>query len=97
MLSVADRKKITDLVSDLSPLTARDPDRKKLKEWRDKAEKELEKLYGRSSDELNRFRRVRFFDFDRRHRAQDAPLSEDERKQYIAGLEQARSLLRRLG
>jgi hypothetical protein len=91
-----DRSKLQSFVSDLEGLKSRNPEESKFKDCREKIEKKLEEVYGKSADELSRFRRIRFFDFSRSGKPKDAPLSEDERRQYINGLAEAQQLLRRI-
>lgn len=88
-----DLSKIQSFISDLGGLKSRDPEEKKFKDWKEKVEKKLEEVYGKSSDQLGRFRRVRFFNFERRGKPKDAPLSEDERREYLQRLDEAKRLL----
>ena len=91
-----DKSKLQSLVSDLSGLRSRTPEESKFKDWKEKAEKKVEELFGRSSDQYSRFHALKFFDFNRRTGLpKEAPLREDERAQYLKGLEDARRLLSR--
>jgi hypothetical protein len=91
-----DRSKIQSLVSDLNGLKSRNPEESKFKDWKDKTEKKIEELFGKSSEQYGRFRALKFFDFSRRAGVpKDAPLREDERAQYIRALEEAGRLLSR--
>ncbi len=91
------RSKIQSLVSDLGGLRSRAPEESKLKDWKDKAERQLEETFGKGSEQVGRFKSVRFFDFGKRPGGvpKDAPLREDERAQYLKGIEDARHLLSR--
>lgn len=88
-----DLSKIQSFISDLDGLKSRDPEEKKFKDWKEKVEKKLEEVYGKGSDQLGRFKRVRFFNFERRGKPKDASLSEDERREYIQRLDEAKRLL----
>ena len=91
-----DRSKIQSLVSDLNGLRSRDPQESKFKEWKEKAEKNIEEVFGKGSDQVGRFKSLRFFDFSRRAGVpKDAPLREEERSAFNRGLEDARRLLSR--
>ena len=65
-------------------------------DWRKDVEKKLEEAFGKGSDELARFKRIRFFDVASHGRNKEAPLTEAECREYIRGLDEARSLLSRL-
>jgi hypothetical protein len=91
-----DRSKLQSFASDLEGLKSRNPEESKFKDCREKIEKKLEEVFGKSSDELTRFKRIRFFDFSRSGKSKDSPLSEEERRQYISGLEEAKRLLRHI-
>ena len=91
-----DKSKLRSLTSDISGLKSRTPDEKKFSDWRKDVEKKLEEAFGKGSDELARFKRIRFFDFAGQGRNKEAPLSEAECRDYIRGLDEARSLLSRL-
>jgi hypothetical protein len=93
-----DKSKIQSLLSDLNGLKSRNPEESKFKDWKEKTEKKLEEVFGKSSDQYGRFRSLRFFDFSRRGGGlpKDAPLREDERSQFLRALEEARRLLSRL-
>jgi hypothetical protein len=88
-----DKSKVQSLISDLSSLKSRNPEESKFKEWKEKTEKKLEEVFGKSSEQHGRFRALKFFDFARRTGQKDAPLREDERTQFLKGLEEARRLL----
>ncbi len=91
-----DKSKVQELVSDCANLRSRNPEESKFKDWKEKTEKKLEELFGKGSEQLGRFRSLRFFDFSRRVGVpKDAPLREDERARYLQGLEEARRLLSR--
>ena len=90
-----DRSKIQSFISDLQGLKSLDPEESKFKDWKDKVEKKLEEVFGKNSDPLIRFKRNRFFNFTRAGKPKDAPLSENERRAYVQGLEEARRLLQR--
>lgn len=90
-----DRSKLLEFINDLDGLKSRDPEEKKFKDWKEKTEKKLEDAFGSGSDPVSRLRRVRFHDFSRSGRHSGAPLTENERREYIQGLEEAKRLLRR--
>jgi hypothetical protein len=91
-----DRSAVYSLVSDLNGLRSRNPEESKFKDWKDKTERKLEDVFGRGSEQSSRFRGLKFFDFGRRGSSpKDAPLREEERAQYLRGLEEARRLLQR--
>jgi len=90
-----DKSKVQSLISDLNGLKSRSPEESKFKEWKEKTEKKLEEVFGKSSDQYGRFRALRFFDFSRRPGPKDAPLREAERAQFLKALEEARRLLSR--
>lgn len=91
-----DKSKIQELVSDCANLRSRNPEESKFKDWKEKTEKKLEDLFGKGSDQLSRFKALKFFDFSKRGGyPKDAPLREEERTQYLRGLEEARRLLQR--
>jgi len=97
MIKAEDKSKIQSLVSDLNGLRSRDPQESRFKEWKEKAEKNIEEVFGKGSDQAGRFKSLRFFDFSRRGgAAKDAPLREEERAAFNRGLEDARRLLSRL-
>ena len=95
MIKAEDKSKIQSLISDLNGLKSRDPQESKFKEWKDKAERNVEEVFGKGSDQASRFRSLKFFDFSRRAGPKDAPLREDERSRYISALEETRRLLSR--
>jgi len=96
MVKAEDKSKIQSLISDLNGLRSRDPQESKFKEWKEKAEKNIEEVFGKGSEQTSRFKSLRFFDFSRRQGPKDAPLREEERAGFIRGLEDARRLLSRL-
>ncbi len=87
------KSKVESLVSDLNALKSRNPEESKFKDWKEKTEKKLEEVFGKGSEQYQRFRSLRFFDFSRRPGPKDAPLREEERAQFLKGLEEARRLL----
>lgn len=91
-----DKSAVQSLISDLNGLRSRNPEESKFKEWKDKVERKLEDLFGKGSEQAGRFRALRFFDFGRRgNYPREAPLREEERAQYLRGLDEARRLLQR--
>ena len=94
-MSPEDRSKLLSFVGDVDGLKSREPDAKKFREWKEKVEKKLEEACGRDSDQYAHFKRVRFFDFSGSGRSQDSPLSESERREYLAGLDEAKRVLAR--
>jgi len=90
-----DKSKVQSLISDLNGLRSRNPEESKFKDWKEKTEKKLEEVFGKGSDQYQRFRALRFLDFSRRPGLKDAPLREEERAQFLKGLEEARRLLSR--
>ncbi len=90
-----DRSKIQSFISDLQGLKSRDPQESKFKDCREKIEKKLEEIFGGNSNQISRFKRVRFFSFSRSGKPNDAPLSESERREYISGIDEAKRLLQR--
>ena len=96
MVKAEDKSKIQSLISDLNGLRSRNPEESKFKEWKEKAEKNVEEVFGKGSEQAGRFRSLKFFDFSRRVGVpKEAPLREEERAAYIRGLEEARRLLSR--
>ena len=91
-----DRSKLRSLLSDASGLKSRSPDAKKFKDWKRDVEKKLGETFGNSSDEVSRFKRIRFFDFEARGRDEKAPLNEADRSTYIRGIDEAQRFLQRL-
>lgn len=87
------KSKVESLVSDLNALKSRNPEESKFKDWKEKTEKKLEEVFGKGSEQYQRFRSLRFFDFSRGPGPKDAPLREEERAQFLKGLEEARRLL----
>jgi hypothetical protein len=91
-----DKSKVQSLISDLNGLRSRNPEESKQKDWKEKTEKQLEEAFGKSSDPYNRFHSLKLFDWSRRSGVpKDSPLREDERAQFLKGLEEARRLLSR--
>ena len=90
-----ERSKIQSLIGDLEGLKVRNPEYSKFKDWKEKVEKVLEEPSGRALDQLERFRTASFFDFSRQGRPKEAPLSEEERRGFIQGLDEAKRLLHR--
>ena len=88
-----DKSKIQSIISDVEGLKSREPEEKKFKDWKEKVEKKLEEVYGKGSDQVSRFQRIRYFDFSGGRREKDQPLSEGERREYIARLDEAKRLL----
>ncbi len=96
MVKAEDKSKIQSLISDLNGLRSRNPEESKFKEWKDKAERNIEEVFGKGSEQTGRFKSLKFFDFSRRVGVpKDAPLREDERTGFLRGLEDARRLLSR--
>ncbi len=96
MVKAEEKSKIQSLISDLNGLRSRNPEESKFKEWKEKAEKNVEEVFGKGSEQIGRFKSIRFFDFSRRvGMPKDAPLREEERSAFIRGLEDARRLLSR--
>jgi hypothetical protein len=96
MVKAEDKSKIQSLISELNGLRSRDPQESKFKDWKDKAEKNIEEVFGKGSEQAGRFKSLRFFDFSRRAGlSKEAPLREEERSAFIRGLEDARRLLSR--
>jgi hypothetical protein len=89
-----DRSKLQSFISDIDKLRSRSPEEKKFKDWKNDVEKKLEDVFGKSSEQLARFRRVRFFDFARGGRPADSPLSENDRRDFFATLDDAKRVLR---
>lgn len=91
-----DKSKIQSLASDLNGLKSRSPEETKFKDWKDKAERNLEEVFGKSADQLARFKSIKFFEFGKRQGVpKETPLNEGERARFISGLEEARRLLSR--
>ena len=91
-----ERTKLQSLVGDIEGLKSRTPEETKVKDWKEKVEKQLEEAYGKSSEELSRFRRCRFFDFRRSGKPKESPLTEAERRDFMQCLEEAKRSLQRL-
>jgi hypothetical protein len=95
-MNTDEKSKLSSLISDLNGLRSRTPEESKFKDWKEKTEKKLEEVFGKGADQCARFRALRFFDFSRRTGVpKDAPLREEERAQFLKGLEDARRLLSR--
>jgi hypothetical protein len=94
-MSPEDKSKVQALISDLNGLKSRNPEESKFKDWKEKTEKKLEEVFGRSSEPVGRFKSLRFFDFSRRGGGvpKEAPLKDEERAQFFKGLDDARRLL----
>ncbi len=90
-----DRSKLQSHLSEISGLKSREPEEKKLKDWRENVEKKLEEVFGKGSSEYEGFRRIRFFDFNRAGKSKDVPLNEAERGEYLARLDEGRRYLQR--
>ncbi len=89
-----DKSKIQSLMSDLSALRSRNPEESKFKDWKEKTEKKIEEVFGKSSEQYGRFHGLKFLDFSRRGGVpKETPLREEERAQFLKGLEDARRLL----
>jgi hypothetical protein len=95
-MKAEDRSKLRSLIGDVSGLKSRTPDAKKFSDWKKDVEKKFGEAYGSGSEELSRFRRIRFFDFEGHGRSKEAPLSESERAAYVKSLDEAQRLLQRL-
>ncbi len=92
-----DRSRVQELVNDAGNLRSRNPEESKFKDWKEKTERKLEDVFGKGSDQVSRFKALRFFDFSRRQPGmKSAPLGEHERAEYLRGIEEARRLLQRL-
>jgi hypothetical protein len=91
-----DKSKVQSLISDLNGLRSRNPEESKQKDWKEKTEKQLEEVFGKGSDPYNRFHSLKLFDWSRRAGVpKESPLREEERAQFLRGLEEARRLLSR--
>jgi len=70
------------------------PEESKFKDWKEKTEKKIEEVFGKSSEQYGRFHGLKFLDFSRRGGVpKETPLREEERAQFLKGLEDARRLL----
>lgn len=92
-MSPEDKSKLQSFVADIEKLKTRSPEEKKFKDWKTDVEKKLEDAFGKSSDQLTRFRRVRFFDFSRSRGPADRPLTESERREFYSALDDAKRVL----
>ncbi|MBA7614025.1 hypothetical protein ES703_21286 [subsurface metagenome] len=90
-----DRSKIQSFINEIEGLKSRSPEQSRFKDWKDKVEKKLEEVFGKNTDQVNRFKRVKFFNFTRAGKPKDAPLSESERREYVRGLDEAKRLMQR--
>jgi hypothetical protein len=90
-----DRSKLQSYLGEISGLKSRTPEEKKFKDWKENVEKKLEDAFGKGAGEVTGFRRIRFFDFNRHGKPKEAPLSENERHEYLDRLEEARRYLQR--
>ena len=90
-----DRSKLQSYLSEISGLKSREPEEKKLKDWKENVEKKLDEVFGKGSGECEGFKRIRFFDFNRAGKNKDVPLNEGERREYLARLDDARRYLQR--
>ena len=90
-----DRSKLQSYMSEISGLKSREPEEKKLKDWKENVEKKLEEVFGKGSGECEGFKRIRFFDFSRAGKSKDVPLNESERREYLSRLDDARRYLQR--
>ena len=89
-----DRSKIQDFINEIEGLKSRDKiEESKFKDWKEKVEKKLDEVFGKNSDQYGRFQRAKFFKFDRRGKPKDAPLTEQERREYFQGLDEAKRIL----
>jgi hypothetical protein len=87
---------IQSLIAEIDGLKARQPEESKFKDWKEKVEKQLEESYGKASQPAQRFKRCRFFSFERSGKPRNAPLSEAERREFIRCLEEAKRSLQGL-
>ena len=94
-MTVEDRSKLQSLIGEINGLKSRQPEESKFKDWKDKVEKKLEEAFGKGSDQLNRFKRTKFFNFNRSGKSKEDPLSESERREYLQGLDEAKRNLQR--
>ena len=94
-MTVEDRSKLQSLVSDGEGLKSRQPEESKFKDWKEKVEKKLEEMFGKSSEPLLRFQKTRFFIFGQAGKSKDAPLSEAQRREYLRGLDEGKRNLQR--
>lgn len=91
-----DRSKLQENIDEVNKLkSAGKIEESKFKDWKDKVVKKLEEVFGKSSEQVSRFQRVRFFNFSRGGKPKDAPLTENERREYLQGLDEAKRLLQR--
>ncbi len=91
-----DKSKLQEFIGEADKLKSRDTiEESKFKDWKDKADKKLEEVFGKNSDQTSRFRRVKFFNFSRNGKPKDTPLTENERREYFQGIDEAKRLLQR--
>lgn len=90
-----DRSKIQSFINEIEGLKSRSPEQSRFKDWKDKVEKKLEEVFGKNTDQVNRFKRAKFFNFTRAGKPKDAPLSESERREYVRGLDEAKRLMQK--
>jgi hypothetical protein len=88
-----DRSKLQSFIADIEKLKNRSPEEKKFKDWKTDVERKLEDVFGKASDQLARFRRVRYFDFAAGGRPADRPLTEAERRAFFSSLDDAKRVL----
>ena len=94
-MKAEDRSKLLSLAAEVEGLKSRQPQESQFKDWKEKVEKKLEEVFGKGSEPLERFRRTRFFNFNRSGKSKDVPLSESERREYLQGLEEGKRSLQR--
>ncbi len=90
-----DKSKMQSFLSDLEALKAKNPEEKKYKDCKEKVEKKLEEVFGKNSDQFNRFQRAFKYNFSRSGKPPDAPLSNDEQQAYFRCIDEAKRLLTR--
>ena len=96
MVKAEDKSKIQSLISDLNGLRSRDPQESKFKEWKDKAERNVEEVFGKGSEQAGGSSPSGSSTSPGASGVpKDAPLREEERSAFIRGLEDARRLLSR--
>ena len=91
-----DKSKLQSYIDDAEKLKSRNPEEKKYKDWRSDVEKKLEDVFGKGSEQLQRFRRAKVFDFSRKGKPADVPLSEAERREFFGCLDEAKRVLRQI-
>ncbi|MEW5818203.1 MAG: hypothetical protein AB1798_22790 [Spirochaetota bacterium] len=90
-----DKSKIQSFLNDLEGLKSRTATESKYKDWKEKVEKKLEEVFGKGSDQLNRFQRVKPYNFTRPGKPKDAPLTEEEFRELVGRLDEAKRMLQR--